>query len=402
MKRILLTGGTGFVGGHLAYALLQSGQSVVLLVRPAKTGEALARVRRQFEHLDVYSGSRVSTAGDVEGVEGDIRERWLGLNGGVTNRALRAIDEVWHCAALPSFDESRREEIESVNVLGCRNVIETAQACGIRRFHYTGTAYVAGAVSGTAFETSCTGNPFRNSYERTKCQAELDLLDEAAAGRLDPTIYRLGIVVGHSRTGEATAFNGYYNLARAFYDMRRKRFAQLCRTAGVTGGGAPAEAGEVRLPVRIPCASGATLNLVTIDFVTRVLLELAGNSKSIGKIVHVTNTNPVNGRDLWRWSLDHLGITGYEFVESIAEMEDSLKSRPDADRFEKAILRYLASYASYLGGEPKFDTTNARLLGVDIRHRELNRSLVARLMEYAVGVDFGRKKDAGDGRENRA
>ena len=80
------------------------------------------------------------------------------------------------------------------------------------RLHYVSTAYVSGKHHGTFRETDLdVGQGFKNHYEETKFLAEV----EVAKSRVPRTIYRPGVVVGDSRTGETGKFDGPYFVLRA-------------------------------------------------------------------------------------------------------------------------------------------------------------------------------------------
>lgn len=111
--KALVTGGAGFIGSHLAEALLREGHEVRVL-------DNFATGRRQ--NLDSFGG-------DVELMEGDIRsyER--------VHNAVRGCELVFHQAALPSVPRSVQDPLTStaVNVEGTLNVLLAARDADVRR-----------------------------------------------------------------------------------------------------------------------------------------------------------------------------------------------------------------------------------------------------------------------------
>ena len=111
--RALVTGGAGFIGSHLAEALLREGHDVRIL-------DNFATGRRQ--NLDSFGDS-------VELMEGDIRsyER--------VHNAVSGCELVFHQAALPSVPRSVQDPLTStaVNVEGTLNVLLAARDAGVRR-----------------------------------------------------------------------------------------------------------------------------------------------------------------------------------------------------------------------------------------------------------------------------
>src|SRR5918995_2809712 len=105
--RILITGGTGFVGSHSAAALLAAGHDVRILARsPTRVAGTLAALG--------------AAPAAVEIVEGDVLDRTA------IDRALMGVDAVLHAASIYSLDSRRAAEMQQVNVEGMRQLIELA------------------------------------------------------------------------------------------------------------------------------------------------------------------------------------------------------------------------------------------------------------------------------------
>ena len=122
--RVLVTGGGGFIGSHLAQRLLERGDEVRVL-------DSFATGRREnLAHLP-----------DVELVEGDVQsfER--------AHHAVRGCDAVLHEAALPSVPRSIQDPLttNAVNVTGTLNVLLAARDAGVRRVVYASSSSVYGA-----------------------------------------------------------------------------------------------------------------------------------------------------------------------------------------------------------------------------------------------------------------
>jgi dihydroflavonol-4-reductase len=143
---ILVTGATGFCGGHLALRLRRNGHPVRALVRPTA----------RTEHLE--------TAG-VELVSGDIRQR------GDVEKAAAGCATIYHIAAVYRTASHPDSYYEDVNVGGTVNVLEAAKKHGARRTIHCSTIGVHGDVQ----EFPCTENsPFNpgDIYQRTKLAGE--------------------------------------------------------------------------------------------------------------------------------------------------------------------------------------------------------------------------------------
>ncbi|OLY93899.1 UDP-N-acetylglucosamine 4-epimerase [Cnuella takakiae] len=154
--KILLTGGAGFIGSHLAHALIE---------RP---DVALVQV------LDNLStGSRDNIA-DLEGdprfrfVEGDIRD-W-----DTCRSACTGMDLVCHQAGLGSVPRSIKDPLTSneVNIGGTLQIFEAARQAGIRRVVYASSSSVFGDHPALPKVEEQTGSPL-TPYAVTKLVAEL-------------------------------------------------------------------------------------------------------------------------------------------------------------------------------------------------------------------------------------
>jgi UDP-glucose 4-epimerase len=122
---MLVTGGAGFIGSHLAARLVELGHDVRVL-------DNFATGRRS--NIDAIGG-------DVELVEGDIQsyER--------AHKAVRGCEIVFHQAALPSVPRSIQDPLTSnaTNVIGTLNVLLAARDEGVRRVVCASSSSVYGA-----------------------------------------------------------------------------------------------------------------------------------------------------------------------------------------------------------------------------------------------------------------
>jgi nucleoside-diphosphate-sugar epimerase len=110
--RILVTGGTGFVGCHTVAALLAAGHEVRLLVR------APARVAPALEPVGIDPGGMEAVVGDI-------------TDAAAVREAADGCDAVVHIAAVWSLDPRRAREIERVNAPGAETVLRAAAEAGL-------------------------------------------------------------------------------------------------------------------------------------------------------------------------------------------------------------------------------------------------------------------------------
>jgi thioester reductase-like protein len=258
---LLLTGATGFVGMQLlARYLDRTDRRVYALIRGRDDSEAQARLRQVLANAVPNPRAYDDR---VVAVRGDITQPGLGLDYRRREELAEAVSDVVHAAASVEFTLplSRAREI---NVEGTRRVLDLGELSdrrgGLRRFSYVSTAYVAGDHRGRFAEDELdVGQGFRNSYERSKFEAEL--LVRCRRDRLPIQVFRPSIVVGEEATGWTPTFNVIYWPIRAF---ARGAYSVL------------------------PARRKAPVDVVSIDFVADSIFELSGRDEGAGETYHLT------------------------------------------------------------------------------------------------------------------
>jgi dihydroflavonol-4-reductase len=157
--KVLVTGGTGFLGGRLVRALCERGERVRVLAQPGAS-------------LRTLNGL------DVEISEGDITIEHT------VYRALAGCDRLFHCAAVFAIWARDPRTIMDGAVLGTRTVLSAAKGRGIERTVYTSTAYTIGATDEPRAldETTPWIEPVGPVYAIAKRRAEEVALEFAAGG----------------------------------------------------------------------------------------------------------------------------------------------------------------------------------------------------------------------------
>ncbi|HEX7840328.1 MAG TPA: NAD-dependent epimerase/dehydratase family protein [Kofleriaceae bacterium] len=172
----LVTGATGFIGGHLARRLVEDGQPVRVLCRRG-TGAKLP----------------AGLAGRVDVAAGDLRDP------GSLVRAARGTTRVFHCAGHVS-DWGTDETFFAINVQGTRWLVEAARAGGARRFVHLSSIAVFGTPAPAYFDDESPYGKSRDGYSRTKVEGEKVALERGRALGLPVTILRPAVVYGPGGT----------------------------------------------------------------------------------------------------------------------------------------------------------------------------------------------------------
>ncbi len=154
--RIFVTGGSGFVGGHLIEALARRGHEVLALARSDRAAQAV----------------RAFGATAVRGELGALRAETLG-----------GAEAVIHCAAFVE-EWGTRAQFWEANVVGTTNALEAARAGGARRFVHVGTeaAIFAGRDLVGVDEAAPYPERHRYLYSETKAEAERRVLAASSPG----------------------------------------------------------------------------------------------------------------------------------------------------------------------------------------------------------------------------
>jgi dihydroflavonol-4-reductase len=158
--KTLLTGGTGFIGSHLARRLAERGDDLRVTVRKGSNAEVLAGLGCEQVTCDLLDRRSV-------------------------RRALKGVDRVFHAAGLTSVRPSDAERLFDINVGGTKSVLEECLRAGVERVVYTSSAAALGPApaGGTADETQLfTAGRLAIPYVNSVHEAEVEALRLAAQG----------------------------------------------------------------------------------------------------------------------------------------------------------------------------------------------------------------------------
>jgi nucleoside-diphosphate-sugar epimerase len=173
--RLLVTGGTGFIGSHLAEQGRRLGAEVVVLGLTGRPEEQANAELLRRQGVEVLSGS--ITDADL------------------CRRAVKGATHVFHLAVAMREGGKRDEFFESVNLDGTRQLLDASVDEGVRRFVYCSTIGIYGhRAPGVTHEDSPLAPG--NIYERTKVSAERVVREFGAERSLPYTILRPADVYG--------------------------------------------------------------------------------------------------------------------------------------------------------------------------------------------------------------
>jgi nucleoside-diphosphate-sugar epimerase len=249
--KALVIGGTGFIGSHIADALL------------GKCWEVRVTVRRR-------SDSTPRNPGNESGVEymyGDV------LDPDSLRKCLNGIDLVYTCFGLLGKWGVPERRYWQTNTDGLKNVLEAVPQGRIRQLIHLSSAGVLGPVANGVLADESFSLAPSNIYEKTKCEAENEIRRFAAVRGIPFTIIRPEFVYGPRDM----------HVLMLFRAIKRRRFFLI--------------------------GSGESLLQPTyIDDLIQGVLLCTNNENALGKTFLITGRNPVSVKDLGTVIAEELGV----------------------------------------------------------------------------------------------
>ena len=182
---VLITGGAGYIGSHMAHALVDAGETVVVLD-------------------NLSTGVRGQVPAQARFVEGEVADREL-----VTRiLAENDVQAVLHFAAATVVPDSVADPLRyyANNTVSSRNLLEACVGRGVEHFIFSSTAAVYGETDAPTVDEKAPTEP-ANPYGRSKLMTEWMLNDVAQATDLRYVALRYFNVAGadpDGRTGQST------------------------------------------------------------------------------------------------------------------------------------------------------------------------------------------------------
>ena len=207
---VFVTGGTGLLGARLIFDLVSSGNQVRALKRSTSDLSVIQDVFKQNgQPLD-----------QIEWMDGDVMDYYSLLDG------LQDVDEVYHCAAMVSFNPKAKDAMMKINVEGTANLVNACVEIGIRKLCYASSVAAIGhATHGSIIseKTDWKTSAGKSNYSISKYQSEQEVWRGIEEG-LQAVIVNPSIIIGPGHWKRSSA--------RMFLDVNR---GMKYYTSGING-----------------------------------------------------------------------------------------------------------------------------------------------------------------------
>jgi NAD(P)-dependent dehydrogenase (short-subunit alcohol dehydrogenase family) len=330
-----VTGATGFIGRNLVARLLQREGTVYALVRAGSRG--------RLEELRTAWGA---DGARVVPIAGDLSQPGLGISEEDLLTLRGEVDHFFHLAAIYDMTADAGAQ-EVANVEGTRHAVEVAESIEAGCFHQVSSIAAAGMYRGEWREDMFEEAEKLDThpYFRTKHESERVVREECSRPW---RVYRPGIVVGDSRSGEIDKVDGPYYFFKLLQRARRV------------------------LPTWLPAIGieGGEINIVPVDFVAAAIDHIGHQPGLDRRAFHLTDPRPKTAGEvinLFAKAADApqaaLRLDSEVIDPATTLLRTGMKLFPPAKRLTEAGLSELGiplGILNYVNYPTSFDSTDAR------------------------------------------
>lgn len=182
---ILVTGGTGLVGAHLLYFLLNNGQKVKAIHRKSSDLNAVLQV------FGYYTSEAKKLFNNIEWVEANLNDI------PALTKAFQGVEYVYHAGAYVSFDPKNFSKLQKSNIEGTANVVNLCLEFGVKKLCHVSSIAAIGKSESEPIHEEMPWNPDddNNVYAISKYGAEMEVWRGTQEG-LDAVVVNPGVIIG--------------------------------------------------------------------------------------------------------------------------------------------------------------------------------------------------------------
>ncbi len=181
---IFVTGGTGLVGAHLLLELCKRDEKIKALKRKSSRLEVVSKLFDADQNQALFSR--------IEWVDGDILD-YFDLE-----KLLKGVTEIYHCAAIVSFNRHDQQQMISNNVEGTATLVNAAIENGVKKICHVSSVAALGRLQNGQLvteETNWIPSKKHSAYSESKFFSETEIWRGVEEG-LDAIIVNPSIILG--------------------------------------------------------------------------------------------------------------------------------------------------------------------------------------------------------------
>ncbi|MEG4112712.1 MULTISPECIES: thioester reductase domain-containing protein [unclassified Microcoleus] len=361
-KHIFLTGATGFVGAFLLHELLLHNPQATIycLVRADNLEFATSRLCSTLQNYEIWEED---FSRRIIPIIGDLSKPFLGLSTPNFSELADVVDVIYHCGAYVNLVYPYTA-LRDANVGGTKEILRLATMTKITPVHYISTLDVFQASNYDGIKVIAetddllSAEGYSDGYAQSKWVAE-KLVMAARDRGLPVSIYRLGMVTGHSKTGAFQLSNTICLIIKGLIQL----------------GYGP------ELDIK--------MSLAPVDYIVQAIRYLSHQPESLNKTFHVLSPHVLPMNEL----ILNLNTLGYalpsirypQWQAKLLNMSPDNALTPMASLFVKKISHSQKTFIETTSFVyQKFDDRNTQdgLVGTDILCPPINESVLNAYLSY--------------------